>query len=79
MRVRDLQQYLTKFTEGKNRLSGNAVSEARIYIKKGNFLEEVKRIEVHEHTIIGQPGARLVFKSQDERKLIIPEGLKKDY
>ena len=33
MRVRDLQQYLTKFTEGKNRLSGNAVSEARIYIQ----------------------------------------------
>jgi len=79
MRVRDLQHYLVSFTQGKGKLSGNAISDARIYIQKGNFLEEIRRIEVHDHTIIGQPGARLVFKSQDEKKLILPEGLKKDY
>ena len=47
----DNDQPLEKGPGGKK---GNAVSNARIYImdEKG-FLEEIKRIEVHESTIIG--------------------------
>ena len=51
MYVKHLQEYLDKFTEGRNGMRGNAVSDARIYImtSKG-YLEEIKRIEVHEST-----------------------------
>jgi hypothetical protein len=49
--VKHLQEYLGKFTEGNNGRQGNAVSDAKIYImtSKG-YLEEIKRIEVHEST-----------------------------
>ena len=49
MYVKHLQEYLDKFTEGNNGRRGNAVSDAKIYImtRKG-YLEEIKRIEVHE-------------------------------
>ena len=51
MYVKHLQEYLEKFTEGNNGRRGNAVSDAKIYImtRKG-YLEEIKRIEVHEST-----------------------------
>ena len=51
MYVNHLQEYLSKFTEGNNGRQGNAVSDAKIYImtSKG-YLEEIKRIEVHEST-----------------------------
>jgi hypothetical protein len=49
MFVKHLQEYLDKFTEGPNGRRGNAVSHARIYIATpGGYLEEIKRIEVHE-------------------------------
>jgi hypothetical protein len=54
MFVKHLQEYLDKFTEGPQGRRGNAVSNARIYIATPNgYLEEIRRIEVHEST---QPG-----------------------
>ena len=50
MFVKHLQEYLDKFTDGKK---GNAVSNATIYMQVGNYLEEIKRIEVQESNIIG--------------------------
>ena len=49
MYVKHLQEYLDKFTEGQQGRRGNAVSDAKIYImtRKG-YLEEIKRIEVHQ-------------------------------
>tara|TARA_R100001530_G_scaffold40359_1_gene31032 strand:- start:220 stop:450 length:231 start_codon:yes stop_codon:yes gene_type:complete len=76
MLVKDLQQFLGSFTD---KLKGNAISHARIYIEKDGYLEEIKRMEVHEHQIIGQPGLRLVLKTQNEKKLIMPEKLNKNY
>ena len=55
MLVKDLQQFLGSFTD---KLKGNAISHAKIYIEKNGYLEEIKRMEVQEHTIIGQPGLR---------------------
>ena len=49
MRVQDLQQLLSEFTE---KLKGNAISDARIYVVKDGYLEEIRRIEVHENNII---------------------------
>ena len=80
MFVKHLQDYLEKFTEGPGGKKGNAVSNARIYImdEKG-FLEEIKRIEVHESTIIGDNSIKVVLKPQREKKLILNPGLVDDH
>jgi len=80
MFVKHLQDYLEKFTEGPGGTRGNAVSNARIYImtEKG-FLEEIKRIEVHESTIIGDGSIKVVLKPQREEKLILNPGVAKEY
>ena len=80
MFVRHLQEYLDKFTEGNNGRRGNAVSNARIYIAtKGGYLEEIKRIEVHESNNPKDSSIRVVLKPQREEKLILPPGYIKDY
>ena len=85
MRVRDLQEFLSKFTESDAvGRQGNAMSEAVIFVEKEGFLHEIKRMEVHEHAvpIIGHKGHtahRLVLKTQQESKLIMPTKLKNDY
>ena len=48
--VKDLQQFLGTFTD---KLKGNAISHARIYVEKDGFLEDILRMEVQEHKIIG--------------------------
>ena len=78
MRVQDLQQLLSEFTD---KLKGNTISDATIYVAKDGYLEEIKRIEVHENNIIGKrpnAGVRLVMKTQNEKKLILPPGMLKD-
>jgi hypothetical protein len=55
MYVKHLQEYLDKFTNGKK---GNAVSNAKIFIYVNGYLEEIKRIEVHEHAIVEAHGQR---------------------
>ena len=72
MLVKDLQQFLGTFTD---KLKGNAISHARIYVEKDGYLEEIKRMEVQEHTIIGQPGLRLVMKTLKEKKLHMDDKL----
>jgi hypothetical protein len=48
MRVRDLQEFLSKFTESKKDGSrqGNAMSDAVIMVEINGFLEEIKKMEV---------------------------------
>ena len=80
MFVRHLQEYLDKFTEGNNGRRGNAVSNAKIYIAtKGGYLEEIKRIEVHESNNPKDTSIRVVLKPNREEKLILPPGYVKDY
>ena len=80
MFVKHLQEYLDKFTEGNNGRRGNAVSNASIYIAtKGGYLEEIKRIEVHESNNPKDSSIRVVLKPQREEKLILPPGYIKDY
>ena len=76
MLVKDLQQFLETFTD---KLKGNAISHARIYVEKDGFLEEIKRMEVQEHRLIGQSGLRLVLKTQKEKKLHMDDKLMKSY
>ena len=74
--VKDLQQFLETFTD---KLKGNAISHARIYVEKDGFLEDITRMEVQEHTIIGQPRLRLDLKTQKEKKLHMDDKLIKPY
>ena len=86
MRVKDLQEFLSKFTEAKSDGSrqGNAISNAVIMVEQNGFLHEIKRMEVHEHSvpIVGHSGHtahRLVLKTIKESPLIMPTNLKDDY
>ena len=76
MLVKDLQQFLGTFTD---KLKGNAISHARIYVEKDGFLEDIVRMEVQENRMIGQSGLRLVLKTQKEKKLHIDDKLIKPY
>ena len=76
MLVKDLQQFLGTFTDN---LKGNAISHAKIYVEKDGFLEDILRMEVQEHTIIGQSGLRLVLKTQKEKKIHVDDKLMKPY
>ena len=87
MRVKDLQQFLSKFTEANatGTRQGNAISNAVIFVEGDDGkLREIRRMEVHEHTapIIGHYGHtahRLVMKTTKVANLWVPEKLKDDY
>ena len=79
MRVQDMQQFLTSFTEGSD-----AVKNAVILCEVEGTLYDVRRMEVHENAspIIGHKGHtahRLVLKTQKPSSIILPDKLQKDY
>ena len=63
MRLRDLQQILEKFTNGQK---GTMISDCTVYIESlSGHLEDVRRIELQESSIIGDYNpARLVLKAE---------------
>ena len=63
MRVRDLQQYLGKFTDDKK---GTAKTNCHIYIEAQNgHLDEIRKIEIQENNIIGHAEPlRMVLKTE---------------
>jgi hypothetical protein len=75
MRVRDLQEFLAKFTENKKDGSsqGNAMSDAVIMV-------EINEVHENNQTIIGlhnnHQSHRLVLKTKTDRKIIIPDKLR---
>ena len=86
MRVKDLQEFLSKFTEADatGTRQGNAISNAILFVEVDGGLREIRRMEVHEHAapIIGHHGHtahRLVMKTQEVAKIWIPDNLKDDY
>ena len=79
MRVQDMQQFLTSFTEGSD-----AVKNAVILCEVEGTLYDVRRMEVHENAapIIGFKGHsahRLVLKTKKPSSIILPDQLKQDY
>jgi len=86
MLVKDLQEFLSKFTEqnATGTRQGNAISNAIIMVEVDGGLREIRRMEVHEHTapIVGHYGHtahRLVMKTQQVSKILLPDKLKDDY
>jgi hypothetical protein len=84
MRVRDLQEFLAKFTENKKDGSrqGNAMSDAVIFVEINGYLEEIKKMEVYENNqlIFGEKknhhSHRLVLKTKQDQRIIIPDKLR---
>jgi len=79
MRVQDLQQFLSSFTEGSD-----AIKNATLFCEVDGTLYDVRRMEVHENAvpIIGHAGHtahRLVLKTQKPSSIILPDKLQKDY
>jgi|TARA_R100001594_G_scaffold2933_1_gene11289 hypothetical protein len=79
MRVQDMQQFLSSFTEGSD-----AVKNAVILCEVNGKLYDIRRMEVHENTtpIIGHRGHtahRLVLKTIKPSPIILPDKLQKDY
>ena len=79
MRVQDLQQFLSSFTEGSD-----AVKNAVIYVEMNGKLHAIRRMEVHENVqpIVGFPGHyshRLVMKTEKPSSIILPDRLQNDY
>ena len=79
MRVQDMQQFLSSFTEGSD-----AIKNAVIFCEVEGKLYDVRRMEVHENQapIIGFKGHtahRLVLKTQKPSPIILPDKLQKDY
>jgi|TARA_R100001530_G_scaffold130819_1_gene102001 hypothetical protein len=79
MRVQDLQQFLSSFTEGSD-----AIKNAVLMVEVQGKLFDVRRMEVHEHStpIVGHKGHtahRLVMKTEKPSGLILPDKLQNDY
>ena len=68
MRLRDLQQILEKFTDGQK---GTMISDCPVYIEtQSGHLEDVRRIEIQESAIFGDPNpARLVLKTDSDQRI----------
>ena len=79
MRVQDLQQFLSSFTEGSD-----AVKNALLMVEVQGKLFDVRRMEVQENStpIVGHKGHtshRLVLKTEKPSPLILPDKLQQDY
>ena len=72
LRLRDLQQILSKFTDGNK---GTAISDCFIYMEnERGGLNEIGKIELQESTIIGKINSsaawRIVLKKDVKTSLI---------
>ena len=86
MRVKDLQEFLSNFTQSNAvGRQGNAISNAVIMVEINGKLHKIRRMEVQEHSepIIGHnrihTAHRLVLKTEKESKILMPNKLMKDY
>jgi len=71
MRVRELQEYLGKFTRNQK---GTAISDCPIYIETlDGRLEEIRKIELQESRLINSPEpARVVLKTESLKRFMSP-------
>ena len=75
MRLRDIQMYLGKFTDGNK---GTAISDCQVFIEmQDGTLQEIKKMELQESKLLGKinsAGAwRVVMKG--EKRTSTPQSL----
>ena len=66
MRMRDIQMYLEKFTDGNK---GTAISDCQVYIEmQDGSLQEIKKMELQESKMLGKINSsaawRVVMKGE---------------
>ena len=64
MRLRELMGFLQEFMDNKGKGTKGELGDASVFMHVGNHLEELKKIEVQESTIINANSMRIVFKPQ---------------
>ena len=72
MRIRDIQQFLSKFTAGNK---GTAISDCEVYIEmQDGTLAEIRKMELQESRLIGKINSsaawRVVVKSEPRSFII---------
>jgi len=75
MRLRHLMEYLTEFMDNKGKGQKGSLGDASVFMHVNGHLEEIKRIEVQESTIIGANSMRIVLKPMKEERLLAPTKL----
>jgi|TARA_R110000744_G_scaffold314633_1_gene421656 hypothetical protein len=68
-------EYLTEFMDNKGKGQKGSLGDASVFMHIGGHLEEIKRIEVQESTIIGANSVRIVLKPMKEERIIAPTKL----
>ncbi len=75
MRLRDIQMYLGKFTDGNK---GTAISDCKVYIEMqdGN-LQEIKKMELQESRLVGKMNSSLAWRvvMKGEKRTSTPQSL----
>ena len=72
MRLRELMGFLQEFMDNKGKGTKGELGDASVFMHVGNHLEEIRRIEVQESSIIGQDSIRVVFKPTKDRIIAAP-------
>ena len=70
MRLRDIQMYLGKFTDGNK---GTAISDCQVFIEmQDGSLQEIKKMELQESRLVGKINSsaawRVVMKGEPRSK-----------
>ena len=71
MRLKEVMNYLTEFMDNKGKI-GTGLGDASVFIQVGGHLEELRRIEVQESTIIGANSMRVVLKPMSSKRILSP-------
>ena len=75
MRLRDIQMYLDKFTDGNK---GTAISDCQVYIEmQDGSLQEIKKMELQESRMVGKINSSLAWRvvMKGEKRTTAPESL----
>ena len=75
MRLRELMEFMQEFMDNKGKGQKGSLGDASVFMHIGGHLEEIKRIEVQESTIIGANSVRIVLKPMKEERIIAPTKL----
>ena len=60
MRLRDIQMYLDKFTDGNK---GTAISDCQVFIEmQDGSLQEIKKMELQESRLVGKINSSLAWR-----------------
>ena len=72
MRLRELMEFMQEFMDNKGKGQKGSLGDASVFMHVGNHLEEIKKIEVQESTIIGANSMRVVLKPMREKRILSP-------